>query len=178
MRIVDEILPGTFLLEPSSFSDHRGCFVKTFHKGLFQDLGLAFNPAEEFYSTSSKGVLRGMHFQLPPHDHAKLVYCILGRGLDVLVDLRKKSPAFGRFASADLSQSNRHMIYVPTGVAHGFLAMESDTLMMYKTTSVHAPTHDAGIRWDSFGFDWGVAAPVLSNRDAVLPRLDDFVSPF
>jgi len=158
--------------------DHRGNFVKSFHIGQFKELGIAFLPIEEFYSTSHLGVLRGMHFQLPPHDHAKLVFCIRGRGLDVFVDLRKDKGTFGRFASAELSAGNHHIMYLPAGIAHGFLALEADSVMVYKTSTVHAPSHDTGIRWDSFGFDWGITDPVISTRDAAFPRLEEFVSPF
>lgn len=178
MRIINELLSGVLLIEPKVFTDSRGNFLKTFHSGIFKELGIPFVPMEEFYSTSHQGVLRGMHFQLPPHDHAKLVYCLRGRVLDVMVDLRKNEPTFGRFATTELSAVDRCLLYLPTGIAHGFLALEPDSVMVYKTSTVHAPSHDAGIRWDSFGFDWGVADPLISPRDAALPRLVDFVSPF
>jgi len=178
MRLLDEPLPGAFLIEGKSMSDQRGLFVKTFHKTAFQEMGINFVPEEEFYSVSDENVLRGMHFQLPPYDHAKLVYCTHGRALDVLVDLRKGRPTFGRSVAIELSSVNHRMFYVPSGIAHGFLALAPDTLMMYKTTVVHSPSHDAGIRWDSFGFDWGTLNPVASVRDAGLPALADFVSPF
>ena len=119
-----------------------------------------------------------MHFQLPPHDHAKLVYCVCGRVLDVLLDLRKASPTFGQTASAELSRANSHVFYIPAGIAHGFLSLEDESVMVYKTTTVHQPDHDAGIRWDSFGFDCGSATPIISVRDTALPRLQEFVSPF
>lgn len=178
MTILAEPLPGVRLIKPKVFEDARGDFVKTFHCGLFRDLGIDFTPVEEFYSTSRKNVLRGMHFQLPPHDHSKLVYCIRGRVLDVLVDLRPGSPGYGCFASAELSRENRSQFYIPSGIAHGFLALEDDSVMVYKTTTVHAPSHDAGIRWDSFGFDWGVDSPICSPRDLAFPSMADFVSPF
>jgi len=121
--------------------------------------------------------VRGMHFQLPPHDHVKLVYCPVGAVLDVLVDLRKGS-GMGRVASAELRGDEPSLLVIPKGVAHGFRALRDDSLMVYKTSTEHAPSHDAGIRWDSFGFDWGVALPVLSARDAAHPALADFASPF
>ncbi|RRJ94453.1 dTDP-4-dehydrorhamnose 3,5-epimerase [Opitutaceae bacterium TAV4] len=169
---------GAHLLKPKVFEDARGDFVKTFHSGAFAELGIPFAPAEEFFSTSRKGVLRGMHFQLPPHDHAKLVYCIRGRVLDVLVDLRKTSPTYRQVASAELSCENHHQFYIPSGVAHGFLALEDNSVMVYKTTTVYAPSHDAGIRWDSFDFNWGTTAPIISPRDTAFSPLADFVSPF
>ena len=179
MTVVSQPFPGAFLLQPKAFEDARGEFVKTFHEGVFRELGIAFCPVEEFFSTSRRGVLRGMHFQLPPHDHAKLVYCVRGRVLDVLLDLRKGSPSFGRSVAAELSRENRRMFFIPSGIAHGFLSLEDESLMIYKTSSVHAPAHDAGVRWDSFGFDWGLpAAPIMSARDAALPPFASFANPF
>ena len=178
MTIIEQPLPGVCLIEPKIFKDGRGDFVKTFHAGIFQDFGIAFQPVEEFFSTSRLGVLRGMHFQLPPHDHAKLVYCVRGRVLDVLVDLRTGQPTYGQVAAAELSRENSRLFYIPTGIAHGFLALEEDSVMVYKTSTVHAPSHDAGIRWDSLGFDWPVTQPVISERDQKFPALKDFISPF
>jgi dTDP-4-dehydrorhamnose 3,5-epimerase len=174
MTILSEPFPGTYLLRPKVFEDARGDFVKTFHDGLFRELGIEFRPLEEFFSTSRKGVLRGMHFQLPPHDHAKLVYCVRGRVLDVLLDLRTNSPSYGKSVGAELSGENHHQFYIPSGVAHGFLSLENDSVMVYKTSTVHVPSHDAGVRWDSFGFDWALdGAPILSSRDDALPPFAD-----
>jgi dTDP-4-dehydrorhamnose 3,5-epimerase len=171
-------LPGVRLLEPRVFRDERGAFVKTYHEDTLRAAGINFVMKEEFYSLSGKGVLRGMHFQIPPEDHAKLVYCVHGRVLDVLLDLRRSSPTFGKSASRELSTENRLMFYIPAGIAHGFLSREEGSVMVYKTTTVHSPACDAGIRWDSFNFDWGLASPVLSPRDAGLPAFADFMSPF
>ena len=171
---------GLVSLEPKVFTDQRGVFVKTYHDQAFRELGLAFEAKEEFFSTSHKGVLRGMHFQLPPADHAKLVYCVTGAVLDVVLDLRSGSPTCGQFHAEELSEANRRMVYIPTGFAHGFLALTEGALMVYKTSTTHAPACDAGIRWDSFGFSWplGGTAPILSQRDAGFPALADFKSPF
>jgi dTDP-4-dehydrorhamnose 3,5-epimerase len=177
MEILKELLPGCFLLQPKRFQDHRGSFVKTYHQGLHRELGIDFEIREEFYSVSAKGVVRGMHFQLPPHHHEKLVYLTRGAVRDVLLDLRK-GPAYGRSASAELSWANQQAIYIPKGVAHGFAALEDESLMVYKTSSVYAPESDFGVRWDSFGFDWGVDHPVLSARDQHQVLLENFVSPF
>ncbi len=171
-------LPGVRLLEPRVFRDPRGAFVKTYHEQKLRAAGINFVMREEYYSVSGRGVVRGMHFQRPPEDHAKLVYCIRGQVLDVLLDLRRDSPTFGQFASRELSAENRLIFSIPTGIAHGFLSREEASVMVYKTTTVHSATHDAGIRWDSFGFDWGVAAPIVSERDAAFPTLADFATPF
>lgn len=177
MEIVAELLPGCFLLQPKCFEDHRGVFVKTYHEDLCAALGVNLDICEEFYSISHKNVVRGMHFQLPPHDHNKLVYCTHGAVRDVLLDLRR-GDSYGRGASAEISGSNNQIIFIPKGVAHGFVALEDDTLMLYKTSTVHAPESDCGIRWDSFGFDWGVADPIISVRDQQHAAFADFVSPF
>lgn len=178
MKLVPTELPGVQIIHPQIFQDLRGSFVKTFHACQFRELGLDFVPREEFFSTSAKGVMRGMHFQLPPAAHAKLVYCITGRVLDVVLDLRKNSSSFGRSCVRELSAINREMFFIPIGCAHGFLALEENTAMVYQTSTVHSSAHDTGVRWDSFGFDWPVKKPVLSERDKNFPGLHEFLSPF
>ena len=177
MKILEELLPGCFLLQPKWCEDERGVFVKTYHESLCQSLGVSLEIREEFYSVSRRNVLRGMHFQLPPHAHEKLVFCTRGRVKDVLLDLRK-GVNYGRVAFAELSGENAHLIFIPKGVAHGFVALSQEALMLYKTSTVHEPQADSGIRWDSFGFDWGIAVPILSERDQQHRALADFKSPF
>lgn len=171
-------LPGVRLLQPRLFSDQRGSFIKTYHEKAWHDAGIGFAIKEEYYSISRQGVLRGMHFQSPPEDHTKIVYCPSGRVLDVLLDLRRNSPTFGQPVAMELSAENRLILVIPTGIAHGFLSQEEQSVMVYKTSTVHSPAHDAGIRWDSFGFDWGWGNPVISKRDTAFPALADFSSPF
>ena len=178
MEIIPTELAGVKILRPRIFTDVRGTFVKTFHGPLFRDAGLDFVPQEEFFSISHRNVLRGMHFQLPPADHAKVVYCIAGRVLDVVLDLRHKSPTFGGHLVRELSEKNREILYLPTGFAHGFLALEDNTTMIYQTSTVHSPAHDVGIRWDSICFNWPVPNPIMSDRDQKFPALADFKSPF
>lgn len=178
MKVVSELLPGVKLLESPAFGDVRGEFVKTFHAVVFEGAGIPFTSRESFYSSSRRGVIRGMHFQLPPHAHNKLVYCVTGRVLDVVVDLRRTSPTFKRVAMAELSRVNRRQMYVPIGVAHGFMALEDDSILVYNTDTVHAPAHDAGVRWNTLDFDWGVTDAIVSARDAGFPTLEEFHSPF
>jgi dTDP-4-dehydrorhamnose 3,5-epimerase/CDP-3, 6-dideoxy-D-glycero-D-glycero-4-hexulose-5-epimerase len=177
MHCIRELLPGARLYSLNIFTDNRGTFTKTFARSLFEAHGVFFDFHEEFYSFSKKDVVRGMHFQLPPHDHAKLIYCPLGAVLDVLVDLRC-GPGYGRVASQILSSDEPTLLVIPTGIAHGFKALCDNSLMIYKTSDEHMTSHDAGIRWDSFDFDWGVEHPNISARDAVHPALSDFVTPF
>jgi dTDP-4-dehydrorhamnose 3,5-epimerase len=178
IQLVETELTSVFVLKPRIFEDQRGSFVKTYHERLFDELGIPFKPREEFFSVSHKNVVRGMHFQLSPAAHDKLVYCPAGRVLDVVVDLRKSSTTFGKTMSRELSAANRQMLFIPVGFAHGFLALEDNTMMVYQTSTVHSPEHDAGILWNSFGFQWPVKDPILSDRDRAFPALKDFQSPF
>jgi dTDP-4-dehydrorhamnose 3,5-epimerase/CDP-3, 6-dideoxy-D-glycero-D-glycero-4-hexulose-5-epimerase len=169
---------GLFLFQPRIFTDDRGAFLKTFNTELFNGFGIEFEPQEEFFSLSAKNILRGMHFQLPPAAHAKLVYCVAGRVLDVVVDLRNNSKTFGRAFSRELNASNCELLFISKGFAHGFLALEDNSLMIYKTDTVYSPAQDAGILWNSFGFDWPMKNPILSARDKSFPSLHEFQSPF
>lgn len=178
MEIIPAGLDGVKILRPRIFSDLRGSFVKTFHAPTFLTAGLDFTPREEFFSTSHRHVIRGMHFQLPPHAQARLVSCLTGKILDVIVDLRKSSPTTGRVWSCELSAASREILFIPEGFAHGFLALEDNTLVSYVANQPHSPAHDSGIAYDSFNFDWPVKNPILSERDQKFPALREFKSPF
>jgi dTDP-4-dehydrorhamnose 3,5-epimerase len=180
LKITPLGLPGAVSIEPTSRRDERGRFLKIFHSTSLADEGLTFELREEFYSVSHRGVLRGMHFQRPPFDHQKLVVCIAGRVLDVLVDLRQSSPTFGQSCSLELSGESPRLVWIPRGLAHGFLSLRNDSIVMYKTDCEYASEHDAGVRWDSFGFTWPMPVHdlVISSRDQQHPRLAEFVSPF
>jgi dTDP-4-dehydrorhamnose 3,5-epimerase len=171
-------IPGCLEILPTIFQDQRGVFVKTFHQEEFAKLGLTINFAEEFYSFSNSGVLRGLHFQAPPHDHLKLVYCLQGKAFDVAVDLRSGSPTYGQCATFELDPKKGSMIYIPSGLAHGFYALEDNTLMAYKATTVYSPECDTGIRWDSVGIAWPNSNPVVSERDCKFDKFDEFETPF
>ena len=171
-------LPGVRLFEPPVFTDVRGSFVKTYHENALAEKGISFTMKEEYFSISKRGVVRGMHFQIPPADHTKVVYCARGSVKDVVLDLRTTSPSYGKSAACILSDKNRRIFFIPPGFAHGFLSLEDESLMVYKTSSEHSPKHDAGIRWDSFGFNWDAVDPIISARDVALPPLAAFISPF
>lgn len=177
MEIVKELLAGCYLLKPKKFIDNRGVFVKTYHESDLNRLGINFIMSEEFYSISYKNVIRGMHFQLPPHDHDKLVYCSQGAVLDVLLDLRAGSE-YGKVVSVELTEENSYIVFIPKGIAHGFVALSKQALMHYKTSTIHAPSSDFGIRWDSFGFEWNIDRPIISLRDQGHLMLNDFITPF
>lgn len=178
MHVTELSLPGCHLLQPRVFQDARGRFVKPVVRSTPEANGLRADFVEQYHSTSVRGVIRGMHFQLPPYDHAKLVYCAAGGVIDVLLDLRKRSSTYSQHLSLPLTVDSGHAIYVAAGVAHGFLATLEPALMVYNVTSEHAATHDAGVRWDSFGYDWEVSAPILSDRNGAFPPLAQFDSPF
>ncbi len=171
-------IDGVYIIDSKSFVDERGLFLKTFHAEVFEKNNLAIDFKEEYYSISNKNVIRGMHFQIPPNDLEKLVYCIKGRVLDVMVDLRKKSATYNKYITINLSGSDGQIVYIPKGVAHGFCSLEDDTIMMYKVTNVYAPESDRGILWDSFGLKWPIVKPIVSSRDLSFPSLEEFNSPF
>ncbi len=177
MQFGEQILPGAHRVVLKKLSDLRGDFVKTYARSVYAAAGVAFESGEEYYSVSHKDVVRGMHFQTPPHDHAKIVYCVAGAVEDVLLDLRQ-GPGFGKFVSVTLSAQSPELILAPKGIAHGFRALTDGSIMVYKTSTEYAPHNDRGIRWDSFGFDWHCAAPVVSERDRGHPAFADFQSPF
>ncbi|MCX5785058.1 MAG: dTDP-4-dehydrorhamnose 3,5-epimerase family protein [Elusimicrobia bacterium] len=171
-------IEGVYILDPKIHTDQRGSLMKVFNYDDFSAHGLETGFKESFFSVSAKNVVRGMHFQTPPFAYTKLVYVTHGAILDVLLDLRRSSPTYGKYFSLELTWRNSKIIYLPRGLAHGFLSLEDHSCVVYMQTSTHAPDHDAGVRWDSFGFDWGIKDPVLSPRDAAFPAFDGFASPF
>lgn len=171
-------IDGVGVLVPGEIRDRRGSFVKTFRRDAFLSFGADFEIREAFFTVSDAGVLRGMHFQTPPRAHAKVVTCLAGRVLDVLLDIRAASTSFGKTYSVELSAANRIVLFIPAGIAHGFLALEDRSLVHYMTDCEHSPEHDSGIRWDSFGFPWPAPNPTLSDRDLRHPPLAEFRTPF
>lgn len=178
MRTEPTHLPGCLRIYSKCAADARGSFIKTFHADSFAAAGLRTDWRESYVSCSRRGVIRGMHFQTPPADHAKVVSCVEGEVLDVVLDLRRGSPTYRESRSFHLSAENGDGIYIPSGCAHGFLGLSELSRLLYQVTSVHAADQDCGIAWDSFGFDWGLEGPILSGRDEAHPRLDEFDPPF
>lgn len=171
MNIIRTKLDSVFEIQNKKFEDERGVFIKTFHEDIFKEHGLETDFKESFFSISRKGVLRGMHFQLPPHDHAKLVYVTCGEILDVAVDIREGSFTYGQYFATILSQENAKSLYIGKGYAHGFLTLSESATVVYLTSTVHSPENDTGIHWDSFGFDWGIKKPIVSERDATFQKV-------
>ena len=167
-----------YTLKLNRFFDNRGDFLKVFNKDFFTAHNINFDIAEFFYSTSNKNVIRGMHFQLPPYQHSKLVFAMSGSVLDVIVDLRKNSETFRNFFKVRLSNEENNALFIPEGFAHGFLSLEDNTVMCYLQSSCYNKQSDSGIKYNSFGFDWCVKKPIVSERDLDFQNLKDFVSPF
>lgn len=168
---------------PKRFGDARGWFAETYQRDRFKALGVDADFVQDNHSLSREaGTLRGLHFQTPPHAQAKLVRCLRGRIWDVAVDLRRGSPSYGQWVAAELTAEGGEQLYVPAGFAHGFLTLEPDSEVAYKTSDFYAPECDAGIAWDDpdLAIAWPLAgsAPLLSDKDRKLGPLKDFDTPF
>lgn len=168
-------LDGLVLVKPRVFRDDRGFFIESYKKRDFALAGLPGEFVQDNHSRSSKGVLRGLHYQRGAAAQGKLVRCLSGAILDVGVDLRRGSPAFGKWEAAELTAENAHMLYVPPGFAHGFLVLSGTAEILYKCTAEYSPADEGGIIWNDpeIGVRWPVKDPLLSGRDAALPLLKD-----
>ncbi len=183
MLIESTTIPGLLLLKPERRIDPRGYFTETFRADQFQAMVGPFAFVQENQSFSRKaGTVRGLHFQLAPRAQGKLVSCIAGSLLDVAVDLRKGSPAFGRSVAVVLSEENGHQLWVPPGFAHGFCTLKDQTSISYRVTDYYSPDHDRGLQWNdpALAIEWPVAAgnAILSDRDQRHPNLSDLHSNF
>jgi len=171
-----ESLPEVIMIEPRTVPDERGWFAETYKKRDFETEGIIFDFVQDNHSRStSRGILRGLHFQKEPAAQGKLVGCILGEIYDVAVDIRKGSPTYAKWVSATLSEENHAMMWVPPGFAHGFLTTSDISEVTYKLTSEYSPSHDRSVRWSdpAIGINWPVVNPILSKRDAEAPLLND-----
>jgi dTDP-4-dehydrorhamnose 3,5-epimerase len=177
VRTYPTSLGGCLLIEPDTFEDDRGFFLESWNLAAFEDL-TGFDTAfvQDNHSGSKGGVLRGLHYQLPPHPQGKLVRVVVGAVFDVAVDLRRSSPTFGDWFGTELTAENRTQLWIPPGFAHGFLALSDWAEVLYKTTDYYAPDLDRSIRWDDpdIGIEWPIdGEPVLSDKDAGAPALGD-----
>jgi dTDP-4-dehydrorhamnose 3,5-epimerase len=174
MQRFETPLPGVFELRPVIHGDARGFFLETYHQANFMALGITTTFVQDNHSRSTKGTLRGLHYQLH-HPQAKLCRVIEGEALDVAVDIRVGSPHFGKWTSVRLSAKDQNQIYIPAGFAHGFLAITEAVQFLYKCSDYYAPSDEYGILWNdpALAIDWGALSPVLSQRDANNPRLAD-----
>ncbi|MDX2503435.1 MAG: dTDP-4-dehydrorhamnose 3,5-epimerase [Gammaproteobacteria bacterium] len=183
MKFTKTTIPDVILIEPQVFGDERGYFVETFRSDLFeQETGIKTTFIQDNESRSSHGVLRGLHYQLPPYAQSKLVRVIEGKVLDVVVDIRKNSPTFGQHASAELSAENKHQLFVPRGFAHGFVVLSETAIFSYKVDNYYSPECDRGIRFNDpeLNIDWmiGQQQLQLSEKDKVQPLFKDVTDLF
>ena len=182
MKFIKTIIPGVFILEPSVFGDHRGYFLESFNLEKFEENVCSIKFVQDNESKSTKGVLRGLHFQKPPFDQTKLVRCIDGVVMDVVVDIRKGSPTYGKHMTVKLSGENKRQLFIPKGFAHGFSVLSETAVFAYKVDNTYAPEYDSGIRYDDkeLNIDWGLTEEEaqLSVKDENLSFFKDLDSPF
>jgi len=182
MKFIKTDISDVYIIEPSVFGDDRGYFLESFNLGKFEENVCPIKFVQDNESKSSKGVLRGLHFQKPPFNQAKLVRCIEGNVMDVAVDIRKGSPTYGKHVAVELSGENKRQLFVPRGFAHGFAVLSESAVFAYKVDNTYAPEYDSGIRYDDteLNIDWGFSDEEvqLSEKDKNLVNFIDLDSPF
>ena len=168
MNIIDTQIPDVKIIEPKVFGDERGFFFESFNQKIFEEaVGRPVTFVQDNHSKSSKGVLRGLHYQLSPHAQGKLVRCVVGEVFDVAVDIRKSSPTFGQWVGVNLSAENKRQLWIPEGFAHGFLTLSETAEFLYKTTNFYHHSSERSIRWDDrcIAITWPTADVLLSSKD-------------
>ena len=182
MKFIETKISDVIIIEPSVFGDARGYFLESYNQNKFEEFIGNISFVQDNESKSSKGVLRGLHFQKPPFAQAKLVRCIEGKVLDVAVDIRKESKTYGNHIAVELSGENKKQLFVPRGFAHGFVVLSESATFAYKVDNTYAPDHDAGIRWNDkeLNIQWDMedSKVLVSEKDAELPFLSELESPF
>ncbi len=182
MIFIPTELPEVVIIEPKVFGDHRGYFFESFNQKAFEAAIGPVTFVQDNESRSTRGVLRGLHYQRPPFTQAKLVRCILGSVLDIAVDIRKGSPTYGKSVAIELTGENKRQLFVPRGFAHGFVVLSEEAVFAYKVDNEYAPTHDDGIAWNDpqLSINWQIPAKEvqLSGKDLLLKTLAEKESPF
>jgi len=174
-------IPDVILIEPQVFEDERGFFMESYKESEFRNFGIEEKFVQDNHSKSKKNVLRGLHYQLPPKEQAKLVSCVKGKVFDVAVDIRKGSPYYGKWIGEYLSEENKNMLFIPTGFAHGYLVMSEEAEILYKVTNEYSPEYDRGITWNDseIGINWPIEGkPILSEKDKKLSNLEEVNNDF
>jgi len=172
-------IEDVILVEPKVFGDNRGFFMESYKKSEFEQNGILDDFVQDNHSKSTKGVLRGLHYQLNPKAQAKLVRCTNGSIFDVAVDIRKDSKTFGQWVGYELSEENKNMLYIPEGFAHGFVVLSDEAELLYKTSNEFCPELDRGIRWNdpTINIDWGFEfEPLVSDKDNIQPFLKNLTN--
>ncbi|MEJ9963470.1 dTDP-4-dehydrorhamnose 3,5-epimerase [Escherichia albertii] len=179
MNVIKTEIPDVLIFEPKVFSDERGFFFESFNQKVFEEaVGRKIEFVQDNHSKSSKGVLRGLHYQLEPYAQGKLVRCVVGEVFDVAVDIRKSSPTFGKWVGVNLSAENKRQLWIPEGFAHGFITLSDIAEFLYKTTNFYSPKHEVCIRFDDekIGIEWQRAEYMrLSEKDSKGVSLDEYV---
>lgn len=180
MEIIDTAIEDLKIIQPRIFGDARGYFFESYHKKKLEALGLYADFVQDNQSLSAKNVIRGLHFQKPPFAQGKLVRVITGRAMDVAVDIRKGSPTYGKYVSTILSAEKNNMFWIPAGFAHGFVALEDNTVFAYKTDQYYNKESEDAIRWDDpdLKVEWNVENPIISEKDQQSKFFRDFTTPF
>ena len=180
MDIIKTPIEGLLVIKPKVFGDERGYFFESWSKDAFAKNDLDFNFVLDNQSLSGKGVLRGLHFQNPPYEQGKLVRVIKGRVLDVAVDIRKESQTYGQYFSVELSEENKTIFWIPPGFAHGFIALEDDTIFTYKCTGVYNAESEGSLLWNDadLNIDWRINTPLVSDKDLLAESFENFESQF
>ena len=180
MEIIKTSIEGLLIIKPDVFKDERGYFFESYNKERFAKEGLTMNFVQDNESKSSKGVLRGLHFQKPPYAQGKLVRVVKGSVMDVAVDLRKDSPTYGKWESVVLSEDNKLQFWIPEGFAHGFVTLEDETVFNYKCTNIYNKESEGSLLWNDpdINIDWNIENPILSEKDKVSPLFKNFETPF
>ena len=180
MELIKTSIDGLLIIKPDVFKDDRGYFYESYNKERFAKAGLMIDFVQDNESKSSKGVLRGLHFQKPPFAQGKLVRVIKGSVMDVAVDLRKDSPTYGKWESVVLTEENKLQFWIPEGFAHGFVALEDNTIFNYKCTNVYNKESEGSILWNDpdININWNIDNPILSEKDKISPLFKNFESPF
>jgi dTDP-4-dehydrorhamnose 3,5-epimerase len=174
MNVIPTEIADVLIIEPKVFADERGFFMESFNQQRFNEIvGREVNFVQDNHSRSSKGVLRGLHYQLPPMAQGKLVRVTQGEVFDVAVDLRRSSPTFGKWTGVILSGENKRQFWIPEGFAHGFYVLSETADFLYKTTNYYSPECDCSLYWNdhSLSIDWGISSPILSEKDANAPHI-------
>ncbi len=169
-------IPDVILIEPEVFKDERGFFMEVYKKSIFEKEGIKVNFVQDNYSKSQKNVIRGLHYQMPPAEQAKLVRCVKGKVFDVVVDIRRGSPYYGKWIGDYLSEENKGMLFIPSGFAHGFLTLSEEADIVYKTSNEYSSQHERGILWKdpNIAIEWPLEGePILSEKDKKLPVLKE-----
>jgi dTDP-4-dehydrorhamnose 3,5-epimerase len=177
MEIIPTEIPDVIIIKPDVYGDDRGYFFESYHEEKFAAFGIKGSFVQDNESSSQKDVLRGLHFQREPFAQGKLVRVISGAVLDVAVDIRRNSPTFGKWVSMKLTGENKWICWIPEGFAHGFVTLEANTVFSYKCTGIYNKESEGSIRWNDpeLNIDWGIADPLLSDKDKLAPLLKDTI---